>query len=555
MVFRKHQLLLLSSLLIFSSLSFAATKKKMGNGDNSKVPSQNLAAPSWDELQALTSQDLERIPNNFMNESKRRPANSSQVGTEDMLSKEYVAFRNELLKARTGQQFNDVIKKYSDNFDKIPLSARDLKFTIARMAAWLPMRGVIWRMAPMVHKITTTQAGLVASLKNFSEQVKINMPDSHLEAQMLFLTMPTPELVGKEFHTESDFVTFLMTDVYEALKTSGKRLIILKMYNEGPNGTQLPMLFDGKIRFGDDAFGDNYDSFERFKVVGEAERTAALARIHRRMYAISVMGAYNWNGHLAVKKEIGALFGMGIAESALFDALPGEDDPYLRSVSREARVKVIKKYPELYKRTPNGQSWMNLAYYHLYTSGQYLGKTWENIKNNTSGYVAQLDPEVFMARKEQVEAGVMNTKKLVGAYGKGVDGTTRINGSLSGEEIEVNVKGFFDNSPADLKDLLPTGFAKNEDLNELKSNAEFKTLTPVRADKDIMQITFDKSTAPVRFRNYLYGRATKWNIGKNAYGTLFPNLQKPEDVAKAMRILNETRGARLLTSGLTMFIR
>ncbi|MDD4974739.1 MAG: hypothetical protein PHY93_10340 [Bacteriovorax sp.] len=555
MIRKKHQLLILSSLLLFSFSSFAKTMKHPTFSDNSNIPPQNFPAPMVEELGLFNDQQIEKLSANFVAEAKRRPAGATLVGTEDMLSKEYIQFRNELLKVSSGIEFYALIKKYDDGYSNIPATANDLKFTIARMATWLPMKGIIWRMTPMVHQVATTQEVLLSTLKNYSEQVKINMPGSHVEAQMLFLTMPTPDLLGKEFHFESDFVGFLAKDVYESLKKSADRLQAISMYNSPAKGEATPILFDGKIRFGDNAFSENYDDYERFKVVGEAERFATLARTHRRMYSIAVMAGYNWNGHLALKREIGKLYGMGIAESALFDALPGAEGVYLRGVSRDTRVATIKRHTNLYTLTSHGQSWMNLAYFHLHMSGLYLGKTWDNIKNNTGHYAAQLDPEMFMARKEQVEVGMMNIKKLVGAYGAGVNGTAKINGTLSGDEIVIDIKAFYENAPADLKKLLPIAFSKNEDLNKLKNVPMYKSISEVKAGSDVLVVRFPDSSKPVHFRNYLYGRSTAWSTAPEAYGRLFPNIKKPQDIADAMRILNETRGSRLLAGGLTLFVR
>ncbi|MFA6238188.1 MAG: hypothetical protein WC635_12720 [Bacteriovorax sp.] len=554
MILRKNKLLFLSSLMLFNVSAFAETKLPVYVG-NSKIPPQNITAPKAEELGLFTDKQIEELAANFIAESKRRPAGSAMVGTEDMLSKEYVQFRDELLKVRTGVEFHALIKRYDDNYDKIPASAHDLKYTIARMAGWLPLKGIIWRMTPMVHRIATTQAALLSTLKNFAEQVKINMPDSHSEAHMLYLSMPTPDLVGKQFFYESDFVSFLATDLYENLKKSASRLQSLAMVNKGGKGPGSPIVFDGKIRFGDNAFSENYDDYERFKIIGEAERFAALARVHRRMYQIAVMAAYNWNGHLALRRDIGKLYGMGIAESALFDKLPGEDNVYLRSVSRDSRVATIFKYRNLYTLTPSGQSWMNLAYFHLHMSGSYLGKTWDNIKNNTGSYAAQLDPEMFMARKDQVEVGMMNIKKLVGAYGAGVSGESKINGTLSGDELVIDIKSFYENAPKDLKKLLPTSFAKNEDLDKLKKMPMYQSLSEVRRGSDVLELRFPDQKKPVRFRNYLYGRSKGWSTGPDAYGRLFPEVKNSTGIADAMRILNETRGSKLLAGGLTMFVR
>ena len=98
-------------------------------------------------------------------------------------------------------------------------------------------------------------------------------------------------------------------------------------------------------------------------------------------------------------------------------------------------------------------------------------------------------------------------------------------------------------------------FSKNEDLNKLKSIPMYKSLAEVKAGSDVLEVRFPESSKPVRFRNYLYGRSTAWSTAPEAYGRLFPNIKKTQDIADAMRILNETRGSRLLAGGLTMFVR
>lgn len=549
----RAQALALSTLMLLNVPAIAAPKKAFVFKDNSNVPAQNIQAPTEKELGFLEDKDIIALAENFKVESKRRPAGTALVATEDMLSKEYVEFRNKIIRANTGVEFNDIIKSYDAKYDQIPASANDLKYTIARMAAWLPMKGIIWRMTPMVHQVATTQQALLASLKNVAEQIKINEPGSHVEAHMLYLSMPSEDLIGKQFHFESDFIAFLASEVYPALKKSVQRIEALKMANVQKNGEETPIVFDAKIRFGETAFNGNYDDYDRFKVEGEAERFATLSRIQRRMYNIATMAAYNWNGHLALKREIGKMYGVGVVESALFDALPGEDNVYLKGVSRAQRVAAIRKHASLYTLTAHGKGWMALAYYHLHKSGLYLEETWKNIKNNDGHYIAQIDPDIFMARKEQVEAGIMNIKKLTGAYGAGVSGKTKINGALSGDELVVDLKGFYENPPRDLKNLLPTTFAGNEDLTALKKMPQFASMRELKPGSDVLELNFAGKKAS--FRNYLNGRATSWNASSEGYGKLFPNLKKGSDVAAAMRILNESRGTRILTNGLTLFVR
>ncbi|MEQ1878270.1 MAG: hypothetical protein ABL958_16630, partial [Bdellovibrionia bacterium] len=56
----------------------------------------------------------------------------------------------------------------------------------------------------------------------------------------------------------------------------------------------------------------------------------------------------------------------------------------------------------------------------------------------------------------------------------------------------------------------------------------------------------------IRFRNYLYGRAIGWNTGPTGFGKLFPGTT---DVARARRIIGETRGARFLANNMMVWVK
>lgn len=555
-----------------TSITGFSAPKEFKAPDNSNIPPHQVPAPDVKMAGFLTAREFaEMAERNFKSETKRNPSGSQRVATEDMLSPEMVEFRDKIIHAKTGEEFYEIIKSYDEKYDSIPASATDLKFVVARMATWLPFRGIAWRMTPMVHKIVVTQQVLVGSLRNIAEQGMINFPDSHVQAQMLFLTMPSVikdskgELkFEKRFQYESDFMEFLATRVYASLVTSVKRLEkIPKMVNVGlkGEGKETPVVFDTRIRFGEEAFGDNYDASDRFRVIGEAERFAALARISRRLSAVSSMVSYNWNGHLAARRAIGKEFGIGSAEALLFDMTGTLGSEYVNGPTREKRTNILKKYPTLYKITSSGKSWMKLSYFHLHKSAMYLEKTWENVKKQDMDYVMQLDPEVLMGRREQIEMGMANLKKIAGVCGTidklgcdtKVSGAATLIGSMSGDTLAINLKAFYENPPEDLKNLLPVGFSKNKDIEPLEKVEPYKTMDIKTTGKaDIMSARLGKDTTT--FRNYLYDRAIAWDSSNKGYGVVFPG-KSPEGVADAMRIINETRGARMLNNAFSMFIR
>jgi hypothetical protein len=427
------------------------------------------------------------------------------------------------------------------------------------------MRGIVWRMAPLVHQVLPTQQMLLLNLSNYAEQVKINFDETHAEAQFQFLTIPAKDILGTQFKTESEYVAYLGTTIHQSLMKAITRLEKIKMYNKS-GSSESPIVFDAKIRFGENAFGDeaeDYNNYDRYKIVGEAERFSTIARYYRRAYNIAFMNAYNWNGHLALRSEIAKQYGLGVVESAMFSSF--NNTPYIKGVTREQRKNIIKKYTNLWKLQTNGKLWMRLAYTHLHRSTLYLSKTWDAIKNSDNQYLAQLDPEVFTARKEQIESGLLNIKKLTGPCNEDsktglcdltTSGAATIYGNVEKKEgVTVNLKGFFNNPPSDLKNLLPVTFAKNEDIIALKKFPAYSGIKEISPGKsDLIEIGFNNNQKTV-FRNYFFGRSTGWDVSKNAYGVLFPEAKKPEDVAHAVNILNFTRGTRVVANGIMMFLR
>lgn len=554
------------ALTLIACIAFAAK-------NNSKLAPENAPAPQLEKMDYLTDAQISDLAENFKSEKKRTPSGTARVATEDLLSPEFVKFRDKIIHAKTGEEFYEILNEYSMDpfYNSIPESANDLKFIVARMATWLPFRGITWRMTPMVHNIVVTQQVLAGMLRNLAEQGINNFPDSHIEAQMLFLTMPYvnkgTNKFAKRFEEEVEFAAFMGTDVYYALKIAAQRIEkIKKMVNVGlkGKGIETPIVFDARIRFGENAFNDNYDAMDRFKVMGEAERFATLARLNRRLSAVSSMLAYNWKDHFKVRKAIGKDFGIGVAESAILGDSGGNNgEEYINGPTRESRTNIVRSFPNTYTLVQNGEAWMKVSYFHLHKSAVYLTKTWDNIKNDDMGYVMQLDPEVFTARREQIEMGINNINKIAGKCAKSPDakqcdpnvrGNDEILGSLSGEKLAIDLKGFYDNPPRDMKNLLPltNGFTKNEDLEPLKKLGIYRTMSSVPKKPDVMKIQVGKESTT--FRNYLYGRAKEWDSSKNGYGVVFPGVSKT-GVAKAMSIINETRGARMLGNTFTAFIR
>ncbi|HEX4923984.1 MAG TPA: hypothetical protein VFV50_07855, partial [Bdellovibrionales bacterium] len=71
---------------------------------------------------------------------------------------------------------------------------------------------------------------------------------------------------------------------------------------------------------------------------------------------------------------------------------------------------------------------------------------------------------------------------------------------------------------------------------------------------DLISMTVG-DTKGVVWRNYLYDRAWRWDTSERGYGRLFPFSRAATSIGDARRILGETRGARLVTNNLMLWVR
>ena len=558
----------ISLLLCFAfSVSFAAKPEthefdvvlNQADLDRLKEPPHKVPVRAWADFGVRTPEQLNKMSLASQKSGQKRQPTGKIKASKDNLSKELNDIRDELVKIDDGYAYAAFLTKHNAKYNSYPA---DAKFVIARLATMIPLKGVVWRTVPAIHQTVITQEMLLSQMKNMGENLMVHQPDGHVKAQLAFFTMPFPDLVeqkevkttfgtkrifAKRFYNEADVITFMSTEVYGSLMQAIQRLEALAD-NYQPS---QPIVFDAKIRFGDDAFNveGKYDDHDRFRLIGKAELYAQIARYHRRLAAISQMAAYNWNGYVSLTKEIGRAYGVDATKSSMFDFF--KEEIYIKGVDRKDRIAITRqpKYANLLKRTANGVDWMRGAYGHYQANIKYLTDAWNEIRDDRdpSDY-ALLDAEVMQGRKEQVQKGVDNLNRLIN--GDSSDGRTSVRGELTGSTVTVNVKAFYWNPPSDLKNLLATEFAAHEDVNLEKLKKTFGPLTVERRDMVVMKI--NGVEAP--WRNYLHGRATGWNASNEGFGRLFPGTVS-KNIPRARRILGETRGARFLTNNIMMWVK
>ena len=541
----------------FAVTATAATKTQIDYG-NARVKPAALKAANFADFGLGGSEENAKILAELKKE-KRSPSSSGKsgmrkLGSEDLMSKELKDFRNELLATRDPETFAALMKRNNDNYESLP---NDLKYVIARMSPILPFRGFVWRMANIAERSRLAHEGMLATARTFAEQVKILEGDTQWEAYMAYISIPTADLLKPQadkgdgvkrptgaFYVENDIVDFMYNDVMKALITAIQRLKRLDPYIM-VGKDKSPIVFDNKIRFGDKAFNKQYDAMDRFAIIGKAETNAAIARFWRRIATINQLAAYNWNGNMALRKHIGKKFGYD-AIKANFDS-----DPFaLEGVTRKERVEAARSFVKssggrtgiklFDKRGPNSDVMMKDSYKALVQYVEHTEIAWTAIKGEDRSWDMLLDPELFVGREEQIDRSLEGLKSLITG--------SQVVGAISGTPLNINMKAFFDHPPKNLTDLMPTSFAKHEDLQGL---AKVYPTASFPADSSVISMKYDPRTS-VKWRNYLYGRATGWDAA--AYAGLFPGVTSG-GVDDALRTLTETRGARPLMNTMTMFIR
>ncbi len=566
---QKIQTIFVGALVLVSVSASAETQNfRM---DNTKVKSAPIPAPNVNELWKKWPQP----PISFVQGSSSSRTLASEranrmTGSEDLMSKPLKTFRDKLLAARDPETLAAILKEYDEGYDTNNYP-NDLKYVIARLAPFRSMRGFIWRMAPLVHQSVITQESLLGMVRSFAEQVMIFEPDTQWEAYIAFLAIPDAHLLetrerhdnkcekahqDSSFCVENDVADFLASEVYQKLNQASTRLLDLvkntKLTVE-TDGREHPIVFDNKIRYGQDSFSNwDFASKDRFKIVGAAECYSAVARFQRRMAFIAQVAAYNWNGNIELRHELGTHIGIDATQSGLFG---GSNAFSLEGMTREERVTISRKHQGVFALRSKG--WMPVAYYNLHNYAYYTAKAWSIIRKESDESNYLLDPELFQGRKDQIDKGITNLMAMLpDPNKKGMDDASRtqgvigeVQGAITGRKLHVNFMAFFNNPPEDLHELMPTVFYHHQDIRGLAQvYSEFNA-----ADGD-SQVSMKIGEKPATWRNYFYGRAVGWNSSGD-FKRLFPDVARATDVAEAQRTLAETRGGRPLLNSLTIFVK
>lgn len=434
---------------------------------------------------------------------------------ENKMSAEYKNFRNEFLKIKTADELDSKLVELDKNYDKLPT---DLKFVASQVIPLRGLRGIVWRMIPVVESTKIAHSMLVTQVKNIAVNLKVFLPTDQWSAVFDYLTKPFVENGTFPFTHNGEVVTqfpkgselavqaYIRNSIIPLMKKSAERLESLDLGDDG-------VVWDNKFLYGPGSFPSAMD---RYALAGEVEKHISLMYLYGSLSESMYQSAYSLEGSLKMNQEIGKLYG--------FDSIFSQVD----GVPAEKRIKVITsgKYNNWGKLFQDGQDWLNSSWYYLNKSVEHADTAWTGLKERDISEVFIADNSYALPFQRPINLRMENIKKMM-------NGETKIRSFVTEETAVVNIKAFYLNPPSDLKELYGIDFEKGDEMLNL-------TLQTKNGPKN------------VKFRNYTRGRPIQYKIDK--FKPYFPGVNSASDLQNAARILSQGWGSFSVAAPLASYM-
>lgn len=521
------KILVASSLMLLGTNSFAVNAKQFEKKMKSYKYSYTFTGAGAAKTAEVSRDEILKLMKN--QESKRNVASESSMSEEwfeGQMSAEFRHIRDEFLKINTGEALDNKLAYLDAHFEELKES--DTKFFVAQLIPLRSMRGIVWRLKPLVSDVKLTHSLLLTYTKSLVVNAQMYFPTNQTKALIEYMTQPfvangvapwankgeiVEEFSGASSGGEAELQAHFTSVVIPMLMTAAKRV---EMTNFG----QAWRVFDNRLWYGENTFPD---ALNRYALVGEVERQVTLANLYGAISELSFQAAYRWSGTLQLNHEISNLYGFDFILSAV-DGVP-----------MEKRVDVIRKskfsdWGQLIdKQLVSGQSWdyLNRAVNtsDLAWEGMKLRKPSElTLYNNSNALPFQRVGNLRMATLKQLLQG----SKAV---------TSTINGN---DTIIVDLKSFYANPPRDLKELYPVkgGFKKGGDR---------------------LEVLLDTKNGKVKkaYRDYTIGSGERWDVSANSpYRTLFPQVTDgSKDFIRHVRVLSQAWGASAIAVPISSYVQ
>lgn len=458
---------------------------------------------------------------------QRKIASAGSVDFEGTMSAKLKEIRDvELPKLKTGDDLEPLLEKLETNYDSLPNDAKLVALELLRIR---PLRGIIYRMVPIVKDTKVAHSVLLTRIMRLTGRLEMFVPTIQGKVAFEYVTQPyddVKQFKGKDGVTpEAEFQEWASTTYFSASLLSYQRLRALDV--------SKPLVVDNKIFYmvSDHPEAPFADELYRYNLFQESEKYLLLAAKARGLSRLKTFGAYTMDNLMELTADMGELYGV----DAFFRNVEGVTN---EMVAKKIRKSTYKNLFTLNKVV--GKNRMKWAFKYLREMVGHLQMGWHGLKNanakdDTSGF---LNPMILNSFDRNIDRALPEWRKMV-------NGKTTLTSRRTSDVIEIDLPAFYENPPKDLKALLPTKFQQ-------KSKARLETVSSSRGAIPVIvpesgylskTIQMNGKETVVKYRDYFVGSPEDWD--GSAYVTLFPALKNGKDVARHERVLKQSWGGRL----------
>lgn len=464
--------------------------------------------PQWG-LESLDKSALAKTTK----QSQRKPSGQNRI-SEENLTVGFKKFREEFLSAVTAEQLETLLDKSQAHYEDYP---PEVQYFVAQMQIVRPLRGIVYRMIPLVESSNAFRSAASTQLKSIASILRIYLPTQQWQGRFDFFVSPSVNASdNRQFVNVSEFQAYVSGVILPAFVEAKKR--IFAIYSKQ---WSTPFIWDNKMWFGVGSFGDDLD---RYRVHGPAEMAMSLANLSSSIQSMAVFCAYDLDDTVKVVRDLGYLEGV---DGFKFSALFGND----MGVSSEQRVThVFNKYKNFLtlRKELDGtyaKRMLEMAFTQVKDAVYYYDLAWKHLESGAADEFALLDPAIVKPSKRSIDLQINTWKDLI-------NGKTSLRSPITGEVVEVDLPNFYLNPPKDLKSLFPVAF--DQSPKHLK----------------VTSATGEEMT----YRNYFRGSPILWDSKAWSPYLKVNDPSKGSSMATGFRILSNHGGAGLVSYPLNAIV-
>lgn len=439
-------------------------------------------------------------------ETSRRPTASA-----DNLSPTYIKLRDEYLKIKDPLALHKFMVKLNNNYNSYP---DDVKLFIAVMSPTMAARSIVYRGYDLADQHKLFRATMVTMLMRLATGIELLEPGAQSKTTFRYATEPfLPGDNNLKFKKESDVQDYMMEEVRPLIEVAIERI---KQIDMSSDKIVLDLqLFNGAASF--------QDGIARYRYVGKPEKDSILSTLYANLAAIYQFNAYSIDSLIEFNLEISKKFG--------FEGLRILTN--VQGLNTQQLVDIFKKstYKNLFKLRSNGVQDMKKSYAYMRESAIHAHYSYNDMKERNLDEDDILRFDLVGPFRNALD---MTDANLIALYSSGEPKTNKdgsvsiqeseaptIRSEVTGQTVKVNMAGYFNNPPKDLKDLLPTRFETGDKYVTIR----------VKKNKN------DRGQS-YKYRNYRRGMPIGWNNDQFKY--LFPELRSDQKVSDAVAVIGQS---------------